>query len=149
MTFKKPFEITVDNIPEEGVNFFLELYNIMKKYNIHRIYTAYLNDKKLVSTEQLLSVYTEDRSLKNIICRWLDKHFPRLYLHTFFKIHIIKYRIELKRLFNKYGIQKIISNSFNLYQGINITQNSLCIHEIDLVFKAGNVVRIDHIHLDI
>lgn len=149
MTFKKPFEIDSNNIPEEGINFFKELYTIMKTYNIHRIYTASLDEKKIVVAQQLLSVTITHNNFIDRFYSWLDKYFPTIYFNICFKIHIIKYKVRLKRLFNKYGVEKIKSNSFNLYQGINVANNSLCIREIDLVFKAGNVVRINNLYLDI
>lgn len=149
MTFKQPFEINNDNIPEEGVNFFKELYVIMKIYNIHRIYTASLDEKKLVIADQLLSVSITDNKFINRIHEWLNKYIPWIYFNICFKTHIFRYKLRLKKLFNKYGVEKIKSNSFNLYQGININNNSLCIREIDLVFKAGNIVRINNLSLDI
>lgn len=149
MTFKQPFEIGDDNIPEEGINFFKELYVIMRSYNIHRIYTASLDEKKLVIADQLLSVSINTNKIINRIYDWVDKNIPWFYFNICFKLHIFRYKIKLKRLFNKYGVEKIKSNSFNLYQGINISHGSLYIREIDLVFKAGNIVRIDSLHLNI
>lgn len=132
-----------------NINFFKELYALMNRYKIHRIYTAYLDKKKLIVAHQLLSVSFGKTKIGFKICSFLEKNFSWFYFKVLVKNHIFKYKLKLKELLNKYEIQKIQPTSFNLHQGIHITQNSLCIREIDLVFKDGNVFHIDTLKLDI
>ena len=49
----------------------------------------------------------------------------------------------------EYNVEKIKPTSFNLFQGIYISENILCIREIDLVFKDGNIFHIDSLKLNI
>lgn len=131
------------------INFFKELYSLMNRYKIHRIYTASLDKKKLIVAHQLLSISFGHTSITSKICSICEKNFSWLYFKVFVKNHIFRYKLKLKMLLNKYGIEKIQPTSFNLYQGIHITQDSLCIREIDLVFKDGNIFHIDILKLDI
>lgn len=149
MTNVQPYEINSENIPEEGICFFKELYNIMKKYNVHRIYTASLDKKKLIVAQQLVSTSIANTKLTINLFDWLDKHIPWLYFNIIFRNHIFRYKLQLKKLFKKYGIEKIGSTSFNLYQGINITNNGLTIRAIDLSFKEGHIYFIENLQLGI
>lgn len=127
----------------------MELYYLMKKYNIHRIYSVSLDKKKIISAEQLLGTTLGNNKFTNKILKFLDKHIPLIYFHIFYKNHIFRYKIDLKRLFKKYGIEKIGISSFNLYQGIHITDNKVCIREVDLVYQTGQIFHIDNLYLDI
>lgn len=133
----------------DEVKFLMELYYLMKKYNIHRIYSVSLDKKKIISAEQLLGTTLGNNKFTNKILKFLDKHIPLIYFHIFYKNHIFRYKIDLKRLFKKYGIEKIGISSFNLYQGIHITDNKVCIREVDLVYQTGQIFHIDNLYLDI
>ena len=143
------FDMNSCNIQLIDINFFKELYALMDKYNIHRIYTVYLDKKKLIIAQQLLNVSFGTTKLTNKIFSFCEKNLKWLYFKVFLKNHIFRYKLKLKSLLNKYGIEKIKATSFNLYQGIHVKGDSLCIREIDLVFKDGNTFHIDSLKLDI
>lgn len=150
MAWKEPcFKMKCNDINREDVKFLRDLYYIMKKYNIHRIYTAYIDKKKMIVAHQLLATNIGNNILSNKFFNFLDKHCPKLYFDIVFRNHIFRYKLRLKYLFNKYEVEQIKSTSFQLYQGIHITDNSLCIREVDLVFKEGRVFHIDNLYLDI
>lgn len=131
------------------INFFKELYILMEKYNIHRIYTASLDRKKLIVAQQLLNVSFGSTIITSKIISFCEKNFKWVYFQVFLRNHLFRYKLKLKSLFTKYDLESIKSTSFNLYQGIHITSNSLCIRGIDLVFKDGNIFHIDFLNLDI
>lgn len=131
------------------INFFKELYKLMEKYNIHRIYTASLDKKKLVVAQQLLNVSFGSTTVTNQIVSFCEKNFQWFYFKVLLRNHIFRYKLQLKSLFNKYGLEGIKPTSFNLYQGIHITSDSMCIRGIDLLFKDGNTFHIDLLNLDI
>lgn len=146
---KPCFEMNcIDNNSQE-VKFLRDLYNLMKKYNVHRIYSASLDKKKIISAQQLLGVTIGNTRATIKLFEFLDKHIPWVYFNIFYKNHLFRYNISLKRLFKKYGIEKIGISSFNLYQGIHITANSLCVREVNLIYKGGLICHIDSIYLDI
>lgn len=150
MACKEPcFKMNCNDINREDINFLRDLYYIMEKYNIHRIYTASLDKKKIVVAQQLLGANIGSSDISNKIFNFLDRHTPRIYFNIIFRNHIFRYKIRLKKLFNKYGVDQIKSTSLQLFQGIHITDGSLCIREIDLVFKEGRVFHIDSLYLDI
>lgn len=131
------------------INFFKELYDLMRSYNIHRIYTACLDKKKLIIAQQLLdTTFGSNKVFSNVIS-FCEKNLKWLYFKVFLRNHVFRYKLKLKSLFNKYGLEKIQSTSFNLYQGIHVTSDSMCIRGIDLVFKDGKVFHIDLLNLDI
>lgn len=137
------------NMNCDEVKFLRELYYLMERYNIHRIYSASLDKKKIISAQQLLGTTLSNNKIGNIILRFLDEHMPLIYFHIFYKNRLFRYRINLKRLFKKYNIEKIGISSFNLYQGIHITDNKVCVREVDLIYKTGQIFHIDNLYLDI
>lgn len=138
-----------DGINCEDIKFLKELYTIMKDYRIHRIYSVFINKKKIVVAQQLLSTTMGNSKFSCKFFNVLDKYIPWIYFNIFIRFHISKYKLELKKLFKKYDVEKISASSFELYQGIHITDNSLCIRCVDLVFKTGRVFHIDNLYLDI
>ena len=149
-TYTTPyFEMNSYNIQSVNIDFFKELYILMNKYNIHRIYTACLDKKKLIIAQQLLDVCIGKNKISKKIYKFLEEHTKWIYFNIIFQRHIFKYKLRLKKLFKKYGIEKIKATSFDLYQGIHITDNSLCIREIDLISKSGHILHIDTFKLNI
>ena len=142
-------DVNAYNIQYIDINFFKELYNLMNKYNIHRIYTAYVDKQKIIVAEQLLDAFIGTSKVTFKIYSFIEDHLNWLYLNVFFKNYIYRYKYKLKKLFNKYNVEKIKPTSFNLFQGIYISENILCIREIDLVFKDGNIFHIDSLKLNI
>lgn len=143
------FKMRCNDIDSNDVRFLRDLYYIMEKYNIHRIYNASLDKKKIVVAQQLLSATIGNSNSSKKIFAFLDKYIPSVYFGIFFKNHIFRYKLRLKKLFNEYGVEKIGATSFQLQQGIYITDNSLCIRDIDLIFKDGRIFHIDGLYLDI
>lgn len=138
-----------DGINCEDVKFFTELYNIMKDYRIHRIYSVFITKKRIVVAQQLLSTTMGNSKFSTKFFNFLDKYIPCIYFNIFIRFHILKYKLQLKKLFKKYDVEKISASSFELYQGIHITEKSLCIRSVDLVFRTGRVFHIDNLNLDI
>lgn len=149
MKCTKPcFEMKCINENSDEVKFFKELYYIMKKYNVHRIYSASLDKKKIISAQQLLGVTIGNNNFTKSIFKFLDEYMPNVYFHIFYKNHIFRYNIRLKRLFKKYGLEKIVISSFNLHQGIHTTANSLCVREIELVYKDNICSQVESLYLN-
>lgn len=127
------FKMNSDNFKSEDINFFRDLYAIMKKYNINRIYTAFLNNGKIIAAQQLLcAAITSTKIINNISTAC-----------------IFIYKLKLRKLFNRYGVEAIKPTSFSLYQGITITNDCLCIRGVELVFKEGKVFHIENLYLNI
>lgn len=149
MKCTKPcFVMNPVNVESRDIEFLKELYCIMDKYNIHRIYSASLDKKKIISAQQLLGVTIGNNKFTIEFFNIIDKYMPWVYFNIFYKNHIFRYNIKLKRLFKKYGIEKIGISSFKLYQGIHITSNSLCVREVDLIHKDGNIFHIENLYLN-
>lgn len=140
-------QLNSDNLKDNDINFFKELYTIMKKYNVHRIYTIHVNNKKLISTQQLLCIDIEGKPDK--VFDIMEKYLPWIYFNIFCRCNMIKYKLNLKNLLSKYNIKAIGQTTFSLYQGINIFNDSLCIRGIDLEYKDGQIFHIDNLYLDI
>lgn len=136
-----------NSIGGKDINFIKELYVVMKKYNIHRIYTAGLNNKKMIVAQQLLSSNITNFKAFDKIFEFLDKHAPWLYFNIIFKNHIYRYKLSLKKIFNKYGVQQIKATSFNLDQGIYILQNNLCIKKVDIIYKDGEIFHVENLSI--
>ena len=143
------FKMKCNDINSEDIKFLRDLYYLMKNYNIHRIYTASIDKKKIIVAQQLLAANIGKSEFLNKIFDYLEKKFPKLYYNTIFKNHIFKYKLQLKKLFSKYEVDKIKATTFELFQGIYINDSSLCIREVDLIFKDGRIFHIESLYLDI
>lgn len=130
-------------------DFLKELYKIMNKYNMHRIYRVSYTNGKIIDASQVLKSSIGKTELTDSIFDFINDHLPFIYFNIFYRFHIYKYRKNLKKLFKKYDIVTIASLSFSLEQGIYITDNKLCICGVDILNKFGRVFHIDRLYLDI
>lgn len=137
--------ISVDN----EIKFLKDLYKIMKRYGIYRIYTASIENGNMNIAQQVLNTNIGNSKIGKSFYSFLDKHCPELYYKIFFKINMMRYKFSMKLLFNKYKIIKIEAKSFNLFQGIYITPHNLTINDINLIYASGGISYIDNITLDI
>lgn len=143
------FEMKDIDMNSSEIKFLRELYYLMKKYNVHRIYSASLDKKKVIVAQQLLGITIGNTVISKNIFNFIDKHIPWVYFNIFYKNHLFRYSVKLNRLFRKYKVEKIGISSFNLYQGIHTTIDSLCIREVDLIYKNGHICHIENLYLNI
>lgn len=138
-----------NDINRSGIEFLRSLYNIMDEYNIHRIYNISLNKKKIIVAQQLLSSIMGTTHLSKLIFKKVDKYTPSIYFNICIKFHIFKYKKQLKKLFNKYGVDRIEATSFSLHQGIFITNGAIEVRKINLVYNDERLYHIENLRLDI
>lgn len=143
------FEMKSTDMSCDEIKFLKDLYCLMEKYNVHRIYSASLDKKKIISAQQLLGITIGNTKFSRKAFNTIDKHIPWVYFNIFYKNHLFRYNISLKRLFKKYKVEKIGISSFNLYQGIHTVSDSLCIREVDLSYKDGRIFHIENLYLEI
>lgn len=138
------------DINGDDVKFLRELYYLMEKNNIHRIYSATLdNNGKIIVAHQSLNSIIERDKLSNKIIHFIYKHFPRFYFGVIFKTYMNKHKPKLRRLFGKYNVKKINANSLNLHQGVYIRNDKLYIRDLDFEYEDGRKFHIDELYLDI
>lgn len=141
-------QINID-INSDDFKFLKELYKIMIRYNMHRIYRISYTNGKIVDAHQTLETNIGNNPISSSIYDFLNEYFPFIYFNIFYKMHLHKYRRKLKKLFNKYKINTIGAVSFSLEQGIYISRNQFCICSVDVVKNSGKIFHIDRLYLDI
>lgn len=126
-----------------------ELYEIMSKHGINRIY--HVNNKgKFSEAHQSQSVFMiRDSMILTKIIQLIKKYFPIIYFKIILNYRLHRYRIKLKRLIRKYNVESINSGSFSLYEGISIKENEICVNNVQVVFKSGVVHHIDKLYVEI
>ena len=120
---------TVD-ISSFDFSYLRELFNIMHKYNIHRIYRISNKDKNFLEAHQILESYSVDDSIivTNIIS-FLKDHLPFIYYEFFLRFNLFRFKKALKKFSDKYDIELI--------------------NRVDIIFKNGRICHFEKLYLDI
>ena len=131
------------------LTFLKELYDIMSKYEIHRIYRIKLKDGEIVEAHQPLKTNIGKSKVSFNIYKFIKKYIPILYFKVFYKIHLTKYKRSLKQLFTKYNLDTITATEFCVYYGVYLTNNQLCLNGVDIITTDNNTYHADKLYLDI
>lgn len=134
----------------ENLQFLKELYYIMYKFNIYRIYRlTYKDTGELIDAHQALKTNIGNTNFTYMIFECMKEKLPRIYYKIFYRAYIIKYRKKLKELCDTYHIKAIHSKTYSLYQGIYISNGKLCINSVDIIYSDNSVNSIHKLYLDI
>ena len=133
------------------ITYLKELYDIMNKYGISRIYHINnKNEKDFKEAHQSLSVFiVRDSMLLTKIIQLIKKYFPIIYFKIILNFRLYRYRYKLKKLSEKYDILQICTNSFSLYEGIAVNKHQIYMNKVQVVFKSGIVYYIDKLYVEI
>ena len=131
-----------------SITFFKELYLIMDEFNINRIYDISIKDNKLIEAHKKYTIYFNKITLLDkLLCFLYDNN--KCIYHKLNELIMVLYRYKLKKLLKKYKIINISCTSFNLYDGIYIVENKICITNINIQTCIDKVYYIDKFYLDI
>lgn len=142
------FEMECIGMNCDEINFLRELYYLMKKYNVHRLYSVLLEKNKAISALQLINITIGNTKFTKKFFNIMNKYMYFIYLHIFYKNHLYRYNVKLKHLLKKYNIEKIEICSFSLYNGIHITLDSIYARDVDLVYTDKSIFHIKNLHLN-
>lgn len=119
-------------------NFLSELYEVMTKYKINRIFSAYvsMNFRHGIHEEHQHTSF--NIQMYSRLPQWLydllKKSFPTLYYTIVVKSYIRKFKRELRDLMVKYNIKYFsILNPSSLVSGIYTGENQICVKEVYIV----------------
>lgn len=138
------------NICSCDFSYLRELFDIMRKYNIHRIYRISNKDKNFLEAHQILESYSVDDSIiiTNIIS-FLKDHLPFIYYEFFLRFNLFRFKKALKKFSDKYDIELLSTNSIDICQGIYISDHQIYINGVDIIFKNGRICHFEKLYLDI
>lgn len=139
----------VNSEEDNNIQFLIELYHIMYKFDIHKIHRISNDGKKIIDAHQSLKTNIGNNHITYMIFDTIKEKLPYIYFNIFFKVHLYKYRKRLKNVCDKFHIKSIRALSYSLYQGIYISNNRLCISGVEIAYDDGRLHTIDKLYLDI
>lgn len=132
------------------LNYLTELYDIMDKYKVNRVYHMSVKDKKFSEIHQsMIIIDVHNESFKMSILKFVKKYLPIVYYKIILQFRLFGFRYRLKKLLNIYDIETISTRSFNLCEGITITQGKLILRNIQIIFKSGIAYQIDKLNIEV
>lgn len=132
------------------LNYLTELYDIMDKYKVNRVYHMSVKNKKFSEIHQsMIIIDVHNESFKMSILKFVKKYLPILYYKIILQFRLFGFRYRLKKLLNIYDIETISTRSFNLCEGITATQGKLIIRNIQIIFKSGIAYQIDKLNIEV
>lgn len=135
---------------DENLLFLKELYTLMQKYSIHKIYRISYNNKgEIIDAHQSVKTNIGNNHISYRIFETIKEICPKLYFNIFYRVHIMKYRKRLKKICDYYNIKSVSALSYSLYQGIYASKDKLCISGVEIAYKNGRIDSIDKLYLDI
>lgn len=139
-------------VDQSGIdlNYLTELYDIMDKYKVNRVYHMSVKDKKFSEIHQsMIIIDVHDESFKMNILKFIKKYLPIVYFKIILQFRLFGFKYRLKKLLNNYDIETISTKSFNLCEGITITQGKLILRNIQIIFKSGIAYQIDKLNIEV
>ena len=126
-------------------NFIKELYDLMKRYCIHRIYIAYRNygdENDFIENHQTLiyGVQKYYSYIPNFILRIIERNFP-FYYRKFVTNYTSAYKEDLHKLLKKYNIDYIKMTAININGGVVQYGNKISMRNITIKIN-GEVKKI-------
>lgn len=132
------------------LNYLTELYDIMDKYKVNRVYHMSVKDKKFSEIHQsMMIIDVHDESFKMNVLKFIKKYLPIVYFKIILQFRLFGFKYRLKKLLNNYDIEAISTKSFNLCEGITITQGKLILRNIQIIFKSGIAYQIDKLNIEV
>lgn len=132
------------------LDYLTELYDIMDKYKVNRVYHMSVKDKKFSEIHQsMIIIDVHDESFKMNILKFIKKYLPIVYFKIILQFRLFGFKYRLKKLLNNYDIETISTKSFNLCEGITITQGKLILRNIQIIFKSGIAYQIDKLNIEV
>lgn len=132
------------------LNYLTELYDIMDKYKVNRVYHMSVKDKKFSEIHQsMIIIDVHDESFKMNVLKFIKKYLPIVYFKIILQFRLFGFKYRLKKLLNNYDIETISTKSFNLCEGITITQGKLILRNIQIIFKSGIAYQIDKLNIEV
>lgn len=132
------------------LNYLTELYDIMDKYKVNRVYHMSVKDKKFSEIHQsMIIIDVHNESFKMSVLKFIKKYIPIVYFKIILQFRLFGFRYRLKKLLNIYDIETISTRSFNLCEGITITQGKLILRNIQIIFKSGIAYQIDKLNIEV
>ena len=132
------------------LNYLTELYDIMDKYKVNRVYHMSVKDKKFSEIHQsMIIIDVHNESFKMSVLKFIKKYLPLVYFKIILQFRLFGFRYRLKKLLNNYDIEIISTRSFNLCEGITITQGKLILRNIQIIFKSGIAYQIDKLNIEV
>ena len=138
--------VQVENISKRSheYSFLRDIYKLMRKHKIQRIYRIKLENNKIIDSFQSHDIQSAKyiRQINHL----------EIYHNTIYK-YIIKFKYRsfnnsLKKYFKKYGIIAINTIDINLYDGVYTSNDKICISNVDILFEDDRVLYIDKLYLD-
>lgn len=138
------------NIGTCDFSYLKELFDIMHKYDIHRIYRISNKNDEFSEAHQALELHTIDNSeFLTKIAQFLKDHVSYVYYNFFLRFRLYRFKKALKKFADKYDIELISTNSINICQGIYVSNNQIFINGVDMIFKNGRICHFEKLYLDI
>lgn len=132
------------------LNYLTELYDIMDKYKVNRVYHMSVKDKKFSEIHQsMIIIDIHNESFKMSVLKFIKKYLPLVYFKIILQFRLFRFRYRLKKLLNTYDIEIISTRSFNLCEGITIAQGKLILRNIQIIFKSGIAYQIDKLNIEV
>lgn len=131
--------------------FLKELFDIMYKYNIHRIYRICNKDgDEFYEAHQALEAQViRNNLILTKLVLFLKNHIPYIYYKVFLNIRLRRFKKALKKFSDNHNIELVSTNSFSICQGIYISDNQICINGVDFIYKNGRICHFDKLYLEI
>lgn len=113
-----------------------ELYDLMKKYSIHRIYIAYRNygeNNDFIENHQALTYNIQKyyNHVPSFVLRFIERNFP-FYYKKIVTNYTSAYKEELHQLLKKYDIDYIKMTAINLSYGVVRCSNKILMKGITI-----------------